>query len=90
MGQSASHFLLEGQEKSGGQNKGGEPQGHDGFEVFFAECLLAHLKKGVTRDACHQQTSADRQRSLGERNAGRCGRLVFDGLVVGSQDLSPY
>ena len=90
MGEGASHFLFEGQEKSGGQNKGGEPEGHDGFEVFFAEGLLADLKKGVTRDACHQQTSADRQRPLGERNAGRRGRLGSDGLVIGSQDLSPY
>jgi hypothetical protein len=32
---------------------------------------LTDLKKGVAGDAGHQQTSADRQRPLGERNAGR-------------------
>jgi hypothetical protein len=51
---------------------------------------LTDLKKGVTGDACHQQTSADRQCPLGERNAGRRGGLGSCGLVVGSQDLSPY
>ena len=90
MGEGTSHFLLEGQEKSGGQNEGGKPEGHDGFEMFFTECLLADLKKGIARDSCYQQTSADRQRPLRERNAARRGRLGADGLVIDSQDLLPY
>jgi hypothetical protein len=49
VGECATKFLLYRHEEAWDQGKRSEPQGNDGFESFFAERKLTHLKEDVRR-----------------------------------------
>jgi hypothetical protein len=87
MGKGPTHLLFEGQKETWCENKCGEPQGDDRFEVLLTEGFLTNLKEGITGDSSNEQASTHRQGALGEGNAWRGSRLGHKGLVIASQDL---
>ena len=72
VGEGASELLLEGEEESGGEGEGGEPQRRDRLELVGApDRPRADLEEGVRRNARDQQGGRDGNGALRERSAGR-------------------